>query len=123
MKIPALLLAPVVVVSFFGVILAANLWELPTQRSQIAEASTKTTEIHVIVDGLFCRGKSNFLVNMLSKAPGLVSVDTYVQEQRAVIVFDPTKISVNEIEQIIETPFRLTDGRIVQPFSVREVRK
>ncbi|MFC1835243.1 hypothetical protein ACFL2Q_10990 [Thermodesulfobacteriota bacterium] len=60
---------------------------------------------------------------MLSQAPGLVSVDTYVQEHRAVILFDPTKISVTQIQQIIETRFRLTDGRIVQPFSVRWVKK
>ena len=123
MKIPAFLLAPAVVVSFFGVIFAANHWELPTQQSKIAEASAKTTEINVIVDGLFCRGKSNFLVNMLSQAPGLVSVETYVQEQRAVITFDPTKISVTQIQEIIETRFRLNYGRIVQPFSVREVKE
>ncbi len=123
MKIPAFLLAPAVVVSFFGVVFAANLWDLPTQQSKIAEASAKTTEINVIVNGLFCRGKSNFLVNMLSQVPGLVNVDTYVQEQRAVIVFDPTKISQIRIRQIIETRFRLSDGRIVQPFSVREVRE
>ncbi len=123
MKIPAVLLAPAVLVSFFGVILAADLWELPTQQSRIAEASAKTSEIQVIVDGLVCRGKSNFFLSMLSQAPGLVSVDTYVQEHRAVIVFDPTKTSVTRIQQVIETPVRLSDGRIVQPFSVREVRE
>jgi hypothetical protein len=123
MKIPSLLLAPVVIVSFFGVIVAANLWELPTQQSKFEEASANTGEIEIIVNGLFCRGTSNFFISMLSGAPGLVTVETYVQEHRAVIVFDPTKISVPQIRQIIESPVRLRDGRIVQPFQVREVRQ
>ena len=123
MKIPPLLLAPAVVISFFGVILAASLREVPTQQSRITETSGKTKEVSVIVDGLFCRGKSIFFTNMLSQAPGLVSVDTYVQEQRAVIVFDPRIITVAQIQQIIETPFRLDDGSVVQPFAVREVRE
>lgn len=123
MKIPSALPAPVVLVSFLAVILAANTWELPTQKSEFAETSGKTNQVQLIVDGLFCRGKSNFLLNMLSESPGLISVNTYVQEQRAVIVFDPSKISVPRIRQIIETQFRLDDGRIVQPFSVREVQR
>jgi hypothetical protein len=123
MKFPAVLLAPAVLVSFLAVILAANAWELPTQASKFVESTEKTRRIQVIIDGLFCRGKSNFLLNMLSQSQGLVSVNTYVQEQRAVIVFDPAKTSVAQIRQTIETQFRLDDGRIVQPFKVREVKQ
>jgi len=123
MKVPTALLAPIVLVSFLAVIIAANAWELPTQTSEFSQTSAKTQEVQVIVDGLFCRGKSNFLVRMLSESPGLITVNTYVQEQRAVIVFDPSKISVHQIQQVIETQFRLEDGRIVQPFRVREVRR
>ena len=123
MKFPVILLAPVVLVSFFGVILAANLWELPTQKSQFVESPDKTSEIRFIVDGLFCRGTSNFFINMLSQAPGLINVNTYVQEHLAVIAYDPTKTSANDIREFIESPIRLEDGRIVQPFRVREVVK
>jgi len=122
MKIPAALLAPAVLVSFLAVILVANAWELPTQKSTFTENSDKTQQVELILDGLFCRGKSSFLVKMLSESPGLISVNTYVQDQRAVVVFDPSKTSVDQIQQIIETQFRLDDGRIVQPFKVYEVR-
>ena len=123
MKIPVALLAPIVLVSFVGVILAANLWELPTQQTQFVESTNKTSEMRVIVDGLFCRGTSNFFIGMLSQAPGLINVNTYVQEHLAVISFDPTKTSVKDIREFIESPIRLQDGRVVQPFRVREVVK
>ena len=121
MKIPVGWLAPVVLVSFFGVILTANLWELPTQQHRFGETASETQEIQMIVDGLRCRGTSNFFLNKLSDVNGLISVNTYVQEHRAVIVFDPAQISTDDIRQIIEAPVRLRNGRIVQPFTVREV--
>ena len=123
MKIPAALLAPVVLVTFAAVILAANAWELPTQKNEFAVTADGARQVQFLVDGLFCRGKSNFFVNMLAESHGLISVNTYVQEQRAVIVFDPSKISEPEIRQIIETQFQLDDGRIVQPFKVRALNE
>jgi hypothetical protein len=121
MKIPLGWLAPLVLVSFIGIVLAANLWELPTQQHQFGETSAKTQEIRMIVDGLRCRGTSNFFLSKLSDVEGLISVNTYVQEHRAVIVFDPSRISVEEIRGMIEAPVRLRTGRIVRPFTVQEV--
>ena len=123
MKIPAGWLAPVVLVSFIGVILAANIWELPTQQFQFEQSTRTTRSIEVIVDGLRCRGTSNFFMSKLSGTAGLISVNTYVQEYRAIIVFDPSKITVKDIQQIIEAPVRLRNGRIVKPFTVRELRE
>ena len=123
MKIPTGWLAPLVLASFFGVILTSTLWELPTQQHQFGDSAANTRNIEMIVNGLRCRGTSNFFSKKLSVVDGLISVNTYVQEHRAVIVFDPSKISTKEIQQTIEAPVRLRDGRIVQPFAVREVRE
>ena len=114
-------LVPLVICSFLGVILAANAWELPTTQHQFEETSAETAQVQMMVDGLRCRGTANFFINMLSPVEGLVSVDTYVQEHRAVIVFDPALITTEEIRQVIEAPVTLRDGRVVQPFRVREV--
>ena len=80
-------------------------------------------DVRFIVDGLFCRGTSNLFMNMLSQAPGLTNVNTYVQEHMAVITFDPSKTSVANIHEFIESQIRLQDGRIIQPFKVREVQR
>jgi copper chaperone CopZ len=123
MKIPIWVLAPVVIVSFLGVVLAANLWELPTQQHRFGETATETRDVEMIVDGLRCRGTSSFFLNKLSGVDGLISVNTFVQEHRADISYDPSKISIEEIKKMIEAPVRLRDGRIVRPFTVRDVRE
>ena len=123
MKIPVIWLAPIVILSFIGVILAANLWELPTQQHQFGEFAAETRNVEMIVDGLRCRGTSTFFLNKLSGVDGLVSVNTFVQEHRAAIVYDPSTISAREIQKIIEAPVRLRNGRVVKPFIVREVRE
>lgn len=123
MKIHTGWLAPLVLATFLGVVLAANMWELPTQQHRFNEGSSVTGRVEMIVDGLRCRGTSNFFVNQLSEVPGIVSVDTYVQEHRAVIVFNPENISVDGIRQKIEAPVRLQNGQVVKPFTVLEVLK
>jgi hypothetical protein len=110
-----------VISSFFGVILVANAWELPSTRHQFEETGGETVEVQMLVDGLRCRGTANFFVNMLSPIDGLVSVDTYVQEHRAVLVYDPALITAEEIRRVIDAPVKLRDGRVVQPFRVRKV--
>jgi len=105
------------------VILAANMWELPTQQHQFSKNSSAANQVEMIVDGLRCRGTSTFFVNKLSETDGIVSVDTYVQEHRAVITFNPEQMSVEGIRQTIEAPVRLQNGQVVKPFTVREVLK
>ena len=116
-------LAPLVLVTFLGVVLAANMWELPTQQHQFSKDASAASQVEMIVDGLRCRGTSTFFVNALSSIDGIVSVDTYVQEHRAVISFNPERISVEGIRQTIEAPVRLQNGQVVRPFTVREVLK
>ena len=121
MKISSGVLTPLVILSFVGIILAANLWELPTQQHSFQETDGEAEGVEMIVNGLLCRGISNFFTGRLSKVEGVVSLDTYVQEHRAVITYDPAVISVGEIKGMIETSIRLRDGRLVRPFTVKEI--
>ena len=50
-------LAPLVLVTFLGVVLAANMWELPTQQHQFSKDSSATSQVEMIVDGLRCLRK------------------------------------------------------------------
>jgi copper chaperone CopZ len=75
----------------------------------------------MIVEGLRCRGTSNFFIKKIEKLPGLLSVSTFVQEHRAEIHYDPSRIDVQKIRGVIEEPVRLQDGRLVKPFKVLEI--
>ena len=123
MKIPATWLAPAVVLLFLGIILVGNGWELPSMQTQLGEATGNTATTEMIVDGLHCRGTSNFLIKKISTVPGIISVSTYVQEHKAVLKFDPKIINPQGIQAAIETPVQLGDGRIISPFTVQEILK
>jgi hypothetical protein len=122
-RVPSTLLPPLVLILFLGLLAAVRGWELPTMQHQFGGNAADARSAELIVDGLRCRGTSNFFVRRLENAPGLLAVGTYVQEHRAEITFDPAKTSLKRIREIIEEPVILRDGRVVRPFSVREIRE
>jgi hypothetical protein len=123
MRVPSLLLAPLVVLTFSGAILIGQTWELPTMGQEFGAAASEEHRVEMIVQGLRCRGTSNFFMQQLANVPGLLSVSTFVQEHRAEIKFDPSQIDIVGIQRVIEAPVFLADGRIVQPFEVVEIKE
>ena len=123
MKIHSILLPPLVLAAFFATIIIGQTWELPTMQHEFSTTGSDARQVEMIVDGLRCRGTSNFFVARLQDIPGLLGVTTYVQEHRAVIQYDPTVISVEEIREVIEDFVFLPDGRMVRPFAVTETHE
>ena len=121
MRIRPALLAPMVVAAFFAVVLAGRAWELPTMTHEFSDSGVEGKKVEMIVEGLRCRGTSNFFVQRLQEVPGLLAVGTYVQEHRAEITYDPDSITVEQIREIIEEPIFTRDGNFAFPFSVKEV--
>ena len=66
---------------------------------------------------------SNFLVAKLQRLPGVLGVETFVQEHRAVIKYDAAALSTSQIQQKIEQPVQFKDGTVVNPFTVKEILK
>ena len=122
MRMPAFLLAPVVAVIFLAMIGIGRSVELPSASREFGSATGETKEATMIVDGLRCRGTSNFLVKRLQELPGVVGVTTYVQEHRAVIEYEPVKVDVKGLQKAIEAPLIRQDGTAVRPFTVREIK-
>jgi hypothetical protein len=116
-------LAPTVLVAFAAILLIGGTWELPTMQHTFGEIGARTRVVNLTVDGLRCRGTSNYFLQKLGGAPGLQSVNTYVQEHRAEITYDPGLTTVAELRRRIEQPVTLDDGRTIQPFRVTETRE
>ncbi len=115
-------LAPFVFISFLGIMLIANAWELPSMQKEFAENVGEVRTLNMIVRGLNCSGTSNFLISIIGQVPGVVSVTTYVQEHRAIIEYRPSQVDPDDISRAIERPIRLRDKRIVYPFRVLEIK-
>jgi hypothetical protein len=123
MKLHPAWLAPLVAALFLGAVFAGRAWELPTMQQRFSETPSQTKNVDLIVEGLRCRGTSAFLVKRLEGLPGIVTLETYVQEHRAAIGYDPGQISLERIQAAIEEPVLLNDGRKVQAFTVTEIRE
>ena len=123
MKIHSALLAPVVGVVFLGVILMGSAWELPSMQKQFGKSAEREKSVEMIVNGLRCRGTSNFFMKVVGEIPGVVSVSTYVQEHRASIKYDPSQINPDEIAEIINEPVNMRNGRTAKPFQVTEIKR
>ena len=121
MRIHPALLPPVVALLFLGSILAARSWELPTMQHRFSDAGSRGRNVQMVVEGLRCRGTSSFFVQRLEQVPGLLAVGTYVQEHRATITYDPSLITPQRIQEIIEEPIMQPDGMIVRPFRVSKI--
>jgi copper chaperone CopZ len=121
MKLPVSALAPLVVALFFGIVLMGSSWELPSMQKKFGETEAKTASVSMIVDGLHCRGTSNFFMKVAEKIPGVISVSTYVQEHRAEIDYDPSATEPDKIAEAIQKPVTLANGRTVAPFKVKEI--
>jgi len=122
-RIPSVLLAPLVGLTFFGAIVIGQTWELPTMGQEFGASAGGEQSVEMIVQGLRCRGTSNFFMQQMGEVPGIVSISTFVQEHRAEIKYDASQIDVKGIQSAIEAPVLLQDGRFVQPFEVLEVRR
>jgi len=62
----------------------------------------KTGKVDMIVKNLRCRGTSNLLSYILETNPGIISLETYVSEHKARIVYDKSKTSPENIKLLIE---------------------
>ena len=71
----------------------------------------KRSEITLKVEGMHCEGCSNTLSGVLRTTKGVVSNEVSLQEHSAKIVFDPTKVSPEEIIHNVQTKtsYTITD--------------
>jgi len=91
--------------------------------SAAAPAAGGKAEVKMIVDGRRCRGTSNFFVAKLQRSPGVLGVETFDQEHRAVIKYVAATLSTSQIQQKIEQPVQFKDGTVIKPFTVKKILK
>jgi hypothetical protein len=121
MKIPSLLVAPLVALAFLGIVFGGQSFELPTMERSFNPSGPGFKSVEMEVNGLKCRGTSNFFMELVGDNEGIGTVETWVQAHRARIEYDPEVTSPAEIKAVVEQSIALADGGVAQPFSVVSV--
>ena len=70
-----------------------------------------------VVDGIRCWGTARFFTSLYEETPGVLSIQAYASERKAVFTFDPAAISRDRIRAIMETPIPFSDGTTSQVFT------
>lgn len=117
----------ILVIMFGGIVLALN-YPLPTytREYQKNDSAIPLQKVEMIVKGVRCRRSSMTLGKMLEPDPGIVKVETYVSEFRAVMVFDPAKTSGARLQEAIQRGLEVNDKKTgllkrIYPFEVESV--
>lgn len=97
---------PVLIIALTLVAFATtNTYRVPTV--QIPFTDDRPEEVAVVefvVDGLKCRGTSVAFARMIGQLPGLVSLTTYARTRTAVVEYDPTAVTPDDIRAAFEAP-------------------
>jgi NapH/MauN family ferredoxin-type protein len=102
--LPWLVPVPVIAAIFFGVRLAEPL-TLPTATAAFFEpAPGQKAQVTFTVDGVKCRGTSNFFIQRASGFPGVAGVEAYAGTHRVEIVYDRGRITPEALRDSINAP-------------------
>ncbi len=90
--------------------------EFTQPSTSVAFAQTEGEKLVCIVEGVKCQGTANFFTMLYKGVPGISGIETYASEHKAVINYDPSLITPEEIRAVMEQEIPLRDGSRRQVF-------
>ncbi len=114
MPLPRIILPILVALALTGGFTLRNLFTRPTLTWTVADRPGEKAVF--VVDGLRCRGTAQFLASLYENTPGILSIQAFATERKAVFTFDPRVISRDRIRGIMEAPVPFNDGTTGQVF-------
>ena len=114
MKIPKIVIPVLVVIALFGGYFFRAVFTQPT--TSVAYQNIMGVKLICKVEGLKCRGTANFFSRLYNNVPGIIAIETFATEHKAVFTYDPDVISSADIRQIMEKRIILRDGSSRQVF-------
>jgi hypothetical protein len=94
-------------------------YRVPTLEHTFSEPSNEVATVRFVVDGVRCRGTAAGFANMIAEVPGVLGLTTYARTNEAIITYDPSLTSPDEIEAAFSKTVE-QDGVLYQFFSAVE---
>lgn len=79
------------------------------------------TTCTAIVDGLKCKGTAEYFSSLYDRTSGVISIETFASEHKAVITYDPDLITRDSIKAIMEQTMTFDDGTTGRVFTCRSI--
>ncbi|HKK21627.1 MAG TPA: heavy-metal-associated domain-containing protein [candidate division Zixibacteria bacterium] len=114
MRVPKLIFPVLVFVALLGGYFLRTAFTQPT--TNIAYDTKTGTQAVFIVDGLKCKGTAGFFTSLYENTPGIIGIETFATEHKAVVTYDPEQISPDGIKQVMEQEILFEDGTSEQVF-------
>lgn len=104
-----------VIVALFGGYGLRTAFTQPT--TNVTLNAGEGAKLDCVVDGVRCKGTAGFFTTLYKDVPGIIGIETFATERRAIFTYDPAVITPDQIKSIMEAPIPLRDGRVVQVFT------
>ncbi|PWB70311.1 hypothetical protein C3F09_09210 [candidate division GN15 bacterium] len=119
MRIPKLLIPAIVIVALLGGYFLRLIFTQPTTATTFdSSAGAKAT---FIVDGVKCKTTAAFFSALYDSVPGIIGIETFASEHKAIFTYDPDRITRDSIRAIMEAPIPFDDGTSEQIFKCLSV--
>ena len=119
MRIPRLLIPTIVIASLFGGYFLRSAFTQPT--TNVAYDTSSGAKATFIVDGVKCKGTAAFFTSLYDSIPGIIGIETFATEHKAIFTYDPDRITRDSIRAIMEAPIPFDDGTSEQIFKCLSV--
>ena len=121
MKLPRYIIPILVVVTLFSGYYLRAAFTQPSTSVSFVQSEGKT--VTCIVDGVKCKGTANFFTKLYSEVSGIISIETYAADHKAVITYDPESITPEDIKAVMEQQIPMRDGTQRQVFTCVSMRE
>lgn len=74
-----------------------------------------------IVDGLKCKGTATYFTSLYDSIPGIIGIETFASENKALITYDPEMITRDSIRAVMEAEVEFNDGTKGAVFKCRSI--
>jgi hypothetical protein len=119
MRINKFVIPVLVIVALFGGYFLRSAFTQPT--TNVAYESKDGAKAAFIVDGLKCKGTAAFFTSLYDSIPGIIGIETFATEHKAIITYAPEKIGIDSIKAVMEAKITFDDGTSEQVFVCKEV--
>lgn len=114
MRVPRFVIPILVIAALFSGYFFRLAFTQPTTQTTYQE--TTGEQATFVVEGIKCKGTAAFFTSLYDSIPGIVGIETFATEHKAVITYNADVISIDSIRAVMEAPILFDDGTTAQVF-------